>query len=85
MIQLYGEYLLEMYLLEHKEEQAHIRETTLEGKPEIMRSVAMLFRWIAWLLDSGYITQENHDAGIACLREIDAKKKAIHHANNPME
>jgi hypothetical protein len=85
MIQLYGEDLLEMYLLEHQEEQAHIRETTLEGEPEIMCSVEMMFRWIAWMLNSGYITQEKHDAGIAFLREIDAKMKEIHHANNPME
>ena len=78
MTAFYGEELLEMYLLEHPEEQGRTRMVDLpdEDEPQIACEGPMMFRWVDWLLQNGHITKDKHAAGMSMLREAEAYVKA---------
>ena len=76
MSTFYGEELFEMYMLEHPDDQRHVRMVDLpeEDEPQIACRHDVMVRWVNWLLQNGHITADKHEAAIS------AMEGAIRHA-----
>ena len=60
-VKLFGEDLLEMYLLEHPDEEQYVGETMIDGEMETITQGDMFLRFAAWLVKNGHTTQERYD------------------------